>query len=119
MIKGIGCDIVSVPRISQMMIKERFSEKVYTAYEQDYIKGKTIQTAAGIWAAKEAVSKALGTGFSGLTAKDIEVRHHENGMPYITLYNGAEKQANLLHIERIYISISHEKVFAMATAIAE
>lgn len=119
MIKGIGCDIVRVLRIRKLMSREKFFQKVYTAYEQDYIKYRPIQTAAGIWAAKEAVSKALGTGFSGFTAKSIEIRHLNSGAPYVILYSGAEKQASLLCINKIHISISNEKKFATAIAVAE
>ena len=70
-IKGVGCDIVGVSRIAELIADQRFLDKVYTVYEQAYISEKGKQTAAGLWAAKEAVSKTLGTGFVGFTAKDI------------------------------------------------
>lgn len=118
-IKGVGCDIVGVSRIAELIADQRFLDKVYTVYEQAYISEKGKQTAAGLWAAKEAVSKALGTGFVGFTAKDIEIRHNESGTPQIMLYNGAQTRAELIDVETVYISISHEKEQAMAFAVIE
>ena len=117
--KGIGCDIVSVSRVARLIVNPRFLEKVYTVYEQEYISEKGPQTAAGLWAAKEAVGKALGTGFVGFTAKDIEVRHYESGTPRIVLYRGAKKRAELIHCENVYLSISHEEEQALAFAVIE
>ena len=118
-IKGIGCDIVSISRIAKVIVDQKFLDKVYTVYEQDYIYQKGAQTAAVLWAAKEAVSKALGTGFVGFTAKDIEIRHNESGTPQIMLYNGAKTRAELIDVKTVYISISHEKEQAMAFAVIE
>ena len=118
-IKGIGCDIVSISRIAKVIVDQKFLDKVYTVYEQDYIYQKGAQTAAGLWAAKEAASKSLGTGFYGFTIKDIEVRHTAQGQPQIILYNGALKQAEKLGVKRIHISISHESEQALAFAVAE
>ena len=118
-IKGIGCDIVSISRIAETAADQRFLDKVYTPYEQACIAQKGPQTAAGLWAAKEAVSKALGTGFAGFTAKDIEIRHNESGAPQITLYNGARTRAGAIGAETVYVSISHEKAQAMAFAVIE
>ncbi len=118
-IKGIGCDIVSVSRIAVLIADKKFLNKVYTEHEQNYISGKGKQTAAGLWAAKEAVSKALGTGFVGFTAKDIEIRHNESGTPQIVLYNGAKTIAESVDAKNIHISISHEKEQALAFAVIE
>lgn len=119
MIKGIGCDIVDISRIEQLLNQNRFLEKVYTPYEQEYIRGKTAHTAAGLWAAKEAVSKALGTGFTGFVMKDIEILHNENGQPQVMLCNGAKATAEKLKIKQIHISISHEDKQAIAFAVAQ
>lgn len=119
MIKGIGCDIIDISRIEKVMHNTRFIDKVYTQYEQACIKSKSVHTAAGIWAAKEAVSKALGTGFAGFTVKDIEIQHDNNGKPFVILHDGAEIVSSNQCIKRIHISISHEDTYAMAFAIAE
>ena len=113
-IRGIGCDIVSVSRIARLISDERFLNMVYTAYEQQYIRQKGAQTGAGLWAAKEAASKALGTGFAGFTARDIEIRHSADGAPQISLHNGAQAAAASIGAERIHLSISHEREQAMA-----
>lgn len=118
-IKGVGCDIVSVSRIAKLVYAPRFLEKTYTAHEQAYISENGAQTAAGLWAAKEAVSKALGTGFVGFTAKDIEIRHTESGTPQIVLYNGAKARSERMHMAHIQISIAHEKEQALAFAVIE
>lgn len=119
LIKGIGCDIVRVSRIAVLITEKKFLDKVYTVDEQNYIRSKGPQTAAGLWAAKEAVSKALGTGFVGFTAKDIEVSHNENGTPQIVLYNGAKTISELNNAEKVYISISHEEEQALAFAVIQ
>ncbi len=119
LIKGIGCDIVSISRIAVLIADNKFLNKVYTEQEQNYISGKGTQTAAGLWAAKEAVSKALGTGFVGFTAKDIEIRHNESGTPQIVLYNGAKTIADSVDVKNIHISISHEKEQALAFTVIE
>ncbi len=119
MVKGIGCDIVSVSRIKRLLANNKFLPKVCTDYEQSYCKDRTPQTVAGVWAAKEAVSKLLGTGFCGFTPKDIEIRHNEDGKPQIVLCNGAKTKAELLNIVIIHISISHEAEQALAFAVAE
>ena len=118
-IKGVGCDIVSVSRIAEVIVDQRFLDKVYTVYEQAYISEKGKQTAAGLWAAKEAVSKALGTGFVGFTAKDIEIKHDKSGAPQIVLYNGAKTTAESVDAKNIHINISHEKEQALAFAVIE
>lgn len=119
MIKGIGCDIIEVSRIEHLLNQNRFLEKVYTPHEQKYIQSKTAHTAAGLWAAKEAVSKALGTGFNGFVMKDIEIINNRNGQPQVVLCNGAKATAEKLKIKQIYISISHEDKQAVAFAVAQ
>lgn len=118
-IKGVGCDITNVARIAALLKNTKFLQKVYTEYEQAYISVKGEQTAAGLWAAKEAVSKALGTGFVGFQMKDIEIQHDANGSPKILLHNGAEKRAEEIGAEKLHISISHETTEAFAFTVLE
>lgn len=117
-VKGVGCDIVCISRVEKLIQNKSFLDKVYTLNEQNYIKSKNAQTAAGLWAAKEAVSKAVGTGFTGFVMKDIEVLHNDSGQPEILLHNGAIAAAEKLKIKRIHISISHEDKQAIAFAVA-
>ena len=119
MIKGIGCDIVEISRIEKLMKNSRFLQKVYLPCEQKLIKDKSVHTAAGIWAAKEAASKALGTGFNGFTVLDIEICEEKSGKPHVKLHNEAEKTFEKFGGKQIYISISHEENHAMAFALIE
>lgn len=119
MIKGVGCDIARIERIKSLVLNARFNQRVFTPAEQVYISTKSVQSAAGLWAAKEAISKAFGTGFVGFTMQDIEINHDENGKPYVKLHDGAQKRFEQLCGVQISISISHDSDYAIAFAIIE
>jgi len=120
---GLGTDITEIPRIADMLEKhgEHFLERVFTPTEVEYCIGRKAQAQhlAGRWAAKEAVMKALGTGFSErVVFRDIEIQTLISGAPIIVLHEGAKAAAECLGITRILISISHGHEYATATAIA-
>jgi holo-[acyl-carrier protein] synthase len=120
---GLGTDITEISRITGMLERhgEHFVTRVFTTGEQSYCatKKEAGQHYAGRWAAKEAVMKALGTGWSATVGwTDIEVRLLVSGKPVIALSGGAEAIASKLGITEVLISISHCKEYAMATAIA-
>jgi len=122
-ILGLGTDIIEVVRIGEMIERhgELFLQRVYTEQEIRYCQRKkgAMQHYAGRWAAKEAVMKTLGTGFSkGVGFKDIEVCSLRSGAPYIELHGGARAVAEKLGIDQVLISISHCRAYATATAIA-
>lgn len=123
MIVGIGNDIVEIERIEQAVLRTRtFLDKLLTPIEKErVIRGDKllVESIAGIFAAKEAVSKALGTGFVTFEVKDIEVLKDEKGKPTIKLYGGAKALAIEMEITDIHVSISHSKRYATAVAIAE
>lgn len=121
MIYGIGIDIVEVKRIGFFLETERRMKKIFTDNEVMYIKNKNmnLQSAAGIWAAKEAFSKALGTGVVGFSMKDVEIISKENTRPYIKLYDKAYKLYESRDCKKIFLSISHEKEYAVANVIIE
>ena len=121
MIYGTGTDIVEIKRIEKALKKESFVNKCFTENEIIYLKSKNFspETAAGIFAAKEAVSKALGTGFRGFMPQDLEILHTENMKPYVNLLPKSEKTAVDLGVNNIHISISHCKDYALAFAVAE
>ena len=77
MIFGIGCDIIEISRIEKSMKNPRFLSENFTYRENDYFKNKKYnpQSVAAAFAAKEAFSKALGTGISGFSLCDVEVLH--------------------------------------------
>lgn len=121
MIKGIGTDIIEIERVGKAIENESFLKKYFTDKEIENInlKKNRKEKAAGIFAAKEAVSKLFGTGFKGFAPKDIEILNNKEGMPYVILYNNAKKISVEKHIKVIYISISHCKDYAVAYAAAE
>lgn len=122
-IVGLGTDIVEVVRIGQMIERhgEIFLNRVFTEDEVRYCQRRKQYTQhyAGRWAAKEAVMKTLGTGFSrGVGWRDIEVCSSRSGRPSITLRGGAREIAQQLGISEVLITISHCRAYATATAVA-
>ncbi len=123
-ILGIGTDITECLRIAQMIERhgELFVNRVYTPEETRYCQNRkqSTQHFTGRWAAKEAVMKALGTGWRrGISWQDIEVRNEPGGRPVVILRGGAREAARQLGIANMLISISHCRSHAMACAIAE
>jgi phosphopantetheine--protein transferase-like protein len=121
MIKGNGIDVIEVERINKNINNEKFMKKMYTEKELKYLKERKFnaQTAAGIFAAKEAVSKCLGTGFSTFGPLDIEILKNDMGKPIVVLRNKAFDIAEENKIKNIQLSISHTKDYAIASCIAE
>ncbi len=121
MITGNGVDIIEVERIKRNLENEKFLKKIYSENEIEYLRKRKFnpQTAAGLFAAKEAVSKCLGTGFSTFGPSDIEINRNESGKPYVKLTNNALKISKENNIETIHLSISHIKDYAVAYAVAE
>ena len=119
MLRGLGCDVVEVSRIERAMQNPRFLARVFTERERAAIGRKGPVTAAGYWAAKEAVSKALGTGFVGYALQDIEIRPNETGAPQVYLHRGAQARLAALGGIVMLVSVSHERGLAMAVAAAE
>ncbi len=123
MIIGIGNDIVLITDVERSITSSpRFVERVFSISEQSYSESKPnkYQHYAGCFAAKEAVMKALGTGWNeGIQWNHIEVRHETSGKPRIELYDKAKKLAESLHVKEIHISLSHTEQCATAIAILE
>ena len=117
MILGTGLDLAEVDRIAKMLEKEHARSRIFTAGENAHIDQRGAQSAAGIWAAKEAVAKALGTGFSAFGPWDIEIYWNEAGQPLCRLQNGALERHKSIGGGRIHISITHISTTAAAMAI--
>jgi holo-[acyl-carrier protein] synthase len=120
---GIGTDIVECLRIANMIEKHEdvFINRVYTTDEIQYCAGRKSATQhyAGRWAAKEAILKAMGTGWSnGIQWTDIEIDNHMGGKPFVKLHGAALEQSRARGISEILISISHCRLFATAFATA-
>lgn len=120
---GIGTDIIECLRIAQMIERhgELFINRVYTPYEIRYCSSRkqATQHYSGRWAAKEAILKALGTGWRrGISWRDIEVRNDSQGKPVVGLRGGARDLVEQLGIREMLVSISHCRSHAMAYALA-
>ncbi|WP_099467995.1 holo-ACP synthase [Konateibacter massiliensis] len=118
MIIGIGTDIIEVQRIKKACEKEAFFMRCFTERERELIGDNGVR-AAGNFAVKEAVAKVFGTGFRGFKLTDIEVLRDELGKPYVNLYGNASKLAKKQGINKLHISISNTKDYAIAYVIGE
>src|SRR6185503_10128578 len=122
-IVGVGIDIVECLRIAQMIERhgELFITRVYTDLEIEYCTTRKAATQhfAGRWAAKEAVLKALGTGWvKGISWRDIEIRNQRGGKPTVAFRGGARDVVERTGISEMLISISHCRSHATAYALA-
>jgi holo-[acyl-carrier protein] synthase len=124
MIIGVGTDIIRVSRVRKLAERfpERIGMKVFTTGELQYCleKNDAAVSLAARFAAKEAVMKALGTGWrSGVRFIDIEVVRASSGQPSILLHGKVAGMARDRGISAVHISLSHDGDLAIATAIAE
>jgi len=124
MIVGTGVDIVEIDRIQKIVDQygDAFAKRILCESEyKDYEKQKfPVRFIARRFAAKEAVAKALGTGFqAGITMCMVCVTHDEFGRPIIELHDKAKQKADSLGVENSLISISDERHYAMAFAVME
>jgi len=123
MILGIGTDIIAVDRIARVIQKNiRFCEKVFSQREQEYCTSKAnpAQSYAARFAAKEAVMKALGTGWdNGISWTEIEVINDAKGKPDIVLSGKSKDLVKSKGVRQIQLSMSHEQQYAIAFVILE
>lgn len=122
MIIGIGTDIIEIKRIECALERNSsFINKLFTENEIDYLKSRKMrpESVAGRFAAKEAVSTALGTGIRGFEFKDIEIDKNTLGKPIVSLRGEAKKLGEKLGNYKIHLSISHSKENAIAYAVLE
>ncbi|MBW6473221.1 MAG: holo-ACP synthase [Anaerolineaceae bacterium] len=115
-----GVDIIEIERLEKVNpgIRARFINRVYTEAEKE-ICGNSYTCLAGRFAAKEAVSKVLGTGIGEIRWQDIEILRGEEGQPIIKLHANAKAKENELGIHQWAISISHSRTLAIAFVIAQ
>lgn len=118
MIAGIGVDLIEIERVSKACEKEGFLKRCFTDEEIRMI-GNRWEMAAGNFAVKEAVAKMFGTGFSGISLKDIEVLRDGLGKPYVNLYGNAAELAKDMQISVIHVSITNTKDYANAFVVGE
>ena len=124
MIFGTGIDIIEVDRIKNSIQKysDRFKKKIFTQKEIDYCHSQPdpAKHFAARFTVKEAVLKCFGTGMTGgILWKDIEVGKLSSGQPVLNLHGNGKKLFNQLKLKHIHVSITHDKTYAVAHAIAE
>ena len=108
----IGIDVASINRITKM--HEKFGKKAYEKFlnEEEILLVKKVETATGFWAAKEAASKALGTGIGKeCSFHDIKIKKTKLGAPKIKYSKNIRKK---FKIKKSYLSITHDEGFAIA-----
>ncbi|MEO7018925.1 MAG: holo-ACP synthase [Ktedonobacteraceae bacterium] len=116
---AVGVDIIEVERVRKVYEHhgERFLQRVFTEMEIRQCRGK-ITRLAGRFAAKEAISKALGTGLHGVAWREMEVVQLRSGRPTVRLYGNAKQRAELLGLTAFDVSIADLQTFSIAIAVA-
>ena len=121
---GIGIDIVDIRRVRGILERQgdRFVRRVFTVAEQDYCRAHRDAAPyfAARFAAKEALFKALGTGWGrGATWCDAEVKREESGAPRLMITGRSQELAEALGTRTVHISLSHSEEAAIAIVILE
>lgn len=124
MIYGIGVDIVEIARIKRAYERwgRRFAEKILGPTELEHFAATRtpVRFLAMRFAAKEAVSKAFGTGFKqGVSPRQIEVRHNTAGKPALTFLGSVGEIAEHENIAASYLSMADEREYAIAYVVLE
>lgn len=116
---SVGVDIVEIGRIRRALERwgERFTGRLYTEDEVAYCRGRVPELAAR-FAAKEAISKALGTGIVGISWNEMEVLADRRGKPLVRLHGRARARAESLGLAEWAISLSHSDDHAVAFVVA-
>ena len=114
----IGVDVCLISRIARAIENDRFVARVFTPGEREYCEAKVnrAESYTGIYAAKEAVVKALGAGITEFNFHDVEITHAKNGAPKAVLHGEAEKLAAGFNP---HVSISHDGDNATAVCVLE
>ncbi len=121
---GVGVDIVETQRIEHSLERfgERFLHRVFTEGEIAYCQSMKFPARhfAARFAAKEAVSKAFGTGIGkAMGWRDIDIHRQESGQPFVVLEGSAKAFAAELGVAVVWVSLSHTDHYAAATAVIE
>ena len=114
-----GVDLVEINRIQRTVDRygDRFLKRVYTQQELAEV-GNNYASLAARFAAKEAVSKALGTGIGSVAWQEIEIRRGSARQPILHLYGAAQELADTLGLKEWSLSLSHSTLLAIAFVVA-
>lgn len=124
MIVGLGTDIVELERIEDSMVRlgDVFAKRILTDAEFDQFRAskRQVEFLAKRFATKEAAAKALGTGIGrGVSWQHMWTQHNDFGAPQLVFAGGAQERLRSLGGDRIHLSVSDERAYAMATVILE
>lgn len=122
MIRGIGLDVVNVARMKHWITRAGLFERFFNPAELAQVAGRgegAILSLAARFAAKEAFGKALGTGLKGFSLRDICVVNDRDGKPLMKLGKSAEQEFLSRGGGRIFLSLTHERDYALAVVIIE
>ena len=114
-----GVDLIEIARIEEVIARhgKRYLDRIYTSAELEYC-GKRAESLAGRFAAKEAVSKALGSGIGDVDWKEIEILGDEQNAPTLILHGKAEQKAKDLGLTEWSVSISHSQSHSVVFVVA-
>jgi len=115
---ALGVDIIEIGRIKHAVSRwqDSFLNRIYTHSELEV--SRNISSLAARFAAKEAVMKALGTGFRGVSWREIEILNDADGAPSVRLLGRALQRSGELGLARFEISLSHSRKYAIAMVMA-
>jgi holo-[acyl-carrier protein] synthase len=124
MIIGIGVDIVEIERFRKVIerLKDRFTQRIFTSAERKFCITHRDPTPhfAVRFAAKEALFKAIGTGWAkGVTWLDVEVQRDRQDAPTIELHGEAQRISTSLGVQVVHLSLSHSEQWAVAMVVLE
>ena len=116
----IGIDIIEISRIEKSLKNIRFLEKFFGSEERKTLlkDGLDVQNIAGNFCAKEAFSKAIGTGIKDFSMKEVQILKNYLGAPYIELAGRAKFISEKLGFKNFSVSITHTKTTAAAVVLA-
>jgi len=116
---SVGVDIIEIGRVEQALARwgERFLRHVYTPQESAFCRDRAPELAVR-FAAKEAISKALGTGINGIHWREMEILPDPLGKPLVYLHGKAAARAADLGLREFAVSLSHSREYAVALVVA-
>lgn len=122
MVVGLGIDLIEVERVARSTERygDRFLRRIYHPRELEQTRGDRVQYLAARFAVKEALFKALGTGWAqGIRWVDVEVQNLASGQPILILHGAAAEHARALGADRTHVTITHTAGHAAAVVILE
>ena len=120
MILGTGIDIIEIQRVKDAFSTERRRNRIFTSREIECF-GENHSRMAGFFSAKEALSKALGTGIRGISFREMEIQKDQEGKPYFNMELLGPHLKRIFRTEKVsvHLTISHDRERAIAMVIIE